>query len=206
MRNLVLFLAISPLTLCAQSVSKAIEKGNALYRQQQFVQAAEEYRKAIQADPANKEARFNLANAIYKQDNKVQAAELLNGLSKDVQEKGLLSKIYYNKGVILSRQKNLEASIDAYKNALRNNPDDKEARENLQKALEELKKKSPPPPKKEDKKKKQPQQQQQKQPQSKLNPKETERQLKLLEQKEKEVQQRVQSERSKTGGDSRKDW
>ena len=42
----------------------------------------------------------------------------------------------------LTSQKKLEESIEAYKNALRYNPDDKEARENLQKALLELKKKN----------------------------------------------------------------
>ena len=57
----------------------------------------------------------------------------------------LKGKAYYNKGVVLSRSKKLEESIEAYKNALRQNPDDKEARENLQKALLELKKKKPPP-------------------------------------------------------------
>ena len=67
--------------------------------------------------------------------------------------------------MILSQQKNLEESIEAYKNALRNNPDDKEARENLQKALLELRKKTPPP-KKEKKENKKQDQQQQKQPQS----------------------------------------
>ena len=54
----------------------------------------------------------------------------------------------------MSQQKKLEESIDAYKNALRQNPNDKEARENLQKALLELKKKTPPPKKKASRKKK----------------------------------------------------
>ena len=112
--------------------------------------------------------------------------------------------VYYNKGAILSRQKKLEESIEAYKNSLRLNPDDKEARENLQKALLELKKKNPPKKKEEqDKKKKQ---QQQKQPQSKMSPKEAQQRLQLLAQKEKEVQQRIQKEKSKSGGNQTKDW
>ena len=60
------------------------------------------------------------------------------------QKPGIKAKSYYNKGAILSSQKKLEESIEAYKNAFRQNPDDKEARENLQKALLELKKKTPP--------------------------------------------------------------
>ena len=113
----------------------------------------------------------------------------------------LKGKAYYNQGVGYSTQKNLEASIEAYKNALRQNPGDNEARENLQKALMELKKRNPPPKPKENKKN----QKQQKQ-QPKMNQKEAEQRLKLLEQKEKEVQQRLQNEKSKAAAGQPKDW
>lgn len=189
----------------AQQADKAIQKGNDYYKQQQFAKAAEEYNKAVSADPANQTAKFNLANALYKQDKKVEAVQLFTGVANTVTGKESRSKAFYNKGVILSQQKNLEESIEAYKNALRNKPDDKEARENLQKALLELKKKNPPKKKEQDKKKKQ-EPQQQKQPQSRISPKEAEQRLKLLQQKEKQVQQRVQSERNKTGAGQKKDW
>ena len=39
-----------------------------------------------------------------------------------------------------------------------------------------------------------------------MNPKEADQRLKLLQQKEKEVQQRVQKEKTKTGGSQAKDW
>ncbi len=39
-----------------------------------------------------------------------------------------------------------------------------------------------------------------------MNRKEAEQRLKLLEQKEKEVQQRLQKEKSKAGGSQAKDW
>ena len=116
------------------------------------------------------------------------------------------SKAYYNKGVVLSQQQKLEESIEAYKNALRQNPADNEARENLQKALLELKNKNPPKKKDDKHDKTNKDQQQKKQPQSKLSPKEAEQRLKLLEQKEKEAQQRLQKEKSKTGGGQPKDW
>ena len=200
------YLCIFSLPALSQNAESSVKKGNDYYIQKQYVKAAEEYNRAIELEPGNTTAKFNLGNAFYKQDNKVDAAEIFTGLTNTLKEKALLSKVFYNKGVILSQQKNLEASIEAYKSALRNDPTDKEARENLQKALQELKKKTPPPPKKKEQDKKKQQQQQQKQPQSKLSPKETEQRLKLLEQKEKQVQQRVQSERSKTGGSSKKDW
>lgn len=185
---------------------KNISEGNDFYKKGEYAKAVNAYTKALQADPLNKTAKFNQANTLYKQDQKVEAVQLYTALSRDAGEKDMKAKSFYNKGVILSQQKNLEESIEAYKSALRNNPDDKEARENLQKALLELKKKAPPPKNEKKEKKKQEQQQQQKQPQSKMSPKETEQRLKLLQQKEKEVQQRLQKEKSKTGGSQAKDW
>lgn len=186
-------------------VEKIIHAANELYKQQQYEQAAAEYKKAIEIDPANTTAKFNLANALSKQGKQDEAVKSFTQIAGDSNEAGFKSKNYYNKGAILSQQKKLEESIEAYKNALRNNPADKEARENLQKALLELKKKNPPPKKQEDKKKNQ-DQKQQKQPQSKLSPKEAEQRLNLLEQKEKEVQQRLQKEKAKAGGSQAKDW
>ena len=202
---LTIFLVLDCLSAFAQQADKAIRKGNDYYKQQQFAKAAEEYYKAAGADPANQTAKFNLANALYKQDKKVEAVQLFTGVANLATGKELRSTAFYNKGVILSQQKNLEESIEAYKNALRNKPDDKEARENLQKALLELKKKNPPKKKEQDKKKQQ-EPQQKKQPQSRISPKEAEQRLKLLQQKEKQVQQRVQSERNKTGAGQKKDW
>lgn len=39
-----------------------------------------------------------------------------------------------------------------------------------------------------------------------MSPKEAEQRLKLLEQKEKELNQRMQKEKSKSGGNQAKDW
>ncbi len=186
------------------TVEKIIQAGNEYYRQQQFAKATEQYNKAVETEPTNKTAKFNQANALYKQDKKVQAAEIFAQVAKDATDKEVRSKAYYNKGVILSQQKNLEESIEAYKDALRNNPEDKEARENLQKALLELKKKNAQKKKEDQPKKKN--KEQKKQPQSKMSPKEADQRLKLLQQKEKEVQQRVQKEKTKTGGSQAKDW
>jgi tetratricopeptide (TPR) repeat protein len=184
-------------------VEKIIQTGNDYYKQQLYAKASEEYYKAVAAYPANMTARFNLANALYKQDKKVDAVQLFAEVAGTSTVKETRSKAFYNKGVILSDQNNLEESIEAYKNALRNNSGDKEARENLQKALLELKKKKAGKKKENDQQKNK---DQKKQPQSKMNPKEAEQRLKLLQQKEKEVQQRVQKEKTKTGGSQAKDW
>lgn len=188
----------------AQDAEKSIRDGNLFYRQQQYEKAEAAYQKALQEDPANLKAKFNLANTRQQLGKQEEAIKSYSEVAESAKENEPRANASYNKGVVLSGQKKLEESIEAYKNALRNNPADKDARENLQKALLELKKKNPP--KKEEKKDPKKQQQQKKQQRPKMSPKEAEQRLKLLEQKEKELNQRMQKEKSKTGGNQAKDW
>ena len=207
--NDLFFIIISAVQVHAQSelpqqeeMDRIIQKGNELYKQQQYQQAEAVYNEVLEKQSSNNTAKYNRAIVLYKQGKKEEAIKVFDDLAFKTEDRELKSKAHYNKGAVLSGQVKLEESIEAYKNALRQNPDDKQARENLQKALLELKKKIPP---KKDNKKKEQQKQQQK-PQPKMNQKEAEQRLKLLEQKEKEVQQRMQKEKSKTGGGQPKDW
>jgi len=184
----------------AQDPNKNIETGNNYYRQQQYDKAESEYRGVLETSSRNNTAKFNLADALIKQSKTDEANKLLSQLNVTENGNDLRSKAIYNQGVILTQQKKLEESIEAYKETLRLNQGDKEARENLQKALLELKKKNPP--KKQEEKKKQEQKQQ---PKPKISPRDAQQQLKLLEQKEKQVQERLQKN-SRTGNAQPKDW
>ena len=177
--------------LAAQSANSYILKGNTLYEESKFDQAEIQYRMALETDPKNITARYNLANALQKQKKYNEALALLEEVSAATKDKKLKASTYYNHGVAHTKLKNLELSIESYKNALRNNPDDKEARENLQKALRELKKN---------------QSQSQSQSQSKMSQKEAEQKLKQLQQKEKELQQRMQSKNKEGSGNQAEDW
>lgn len=185
----------------AQQAENYIVNGNEFYRQQQYEQAEKQYRQAVSIDPKNEKALFNLGNTLFKLNKADEAKAIFIDLANRNEEPLNRSAAYYNYGVILTKEKKLEESIEAYKNSLRQNPDDKEARENLQKALLEQKKKNPK--KQDDKKQKQDQQQK---PQSKMSKKEAEQKLKLLEQKEKNAQKRLQKEKAKSGTSLPKDW
>ena len=199
-------------------------KGNDLYRKQQYEQAVKEYEKALEENKTNPIVFYNYANALYRTGSAEKATKIFDSLAKAPVEDNLRSASHYNVASILSRQLEdvkannkkiegrpdvlgstqtvlLEQSIEFYKKALRINPTDKQARENLQKALLELKKKNPP--KKQDEKKKE---QPPKQPKPKISPKQAEQQLKLLQEKEKQVQQKLQKNSSKTGNALPKDW
>ncbi len=188
----------------AQNPQQSIRKGNDLYRQGDFAKAEAAYSEALNTSPGNQTAKFNRAASMEKQDRHDEAIKQYDELIAGTTDVSLQAKAYYNKGAILSKQKKLEESIEAYKNALRRDPSDTQARENLQKALLELRKKQPPPPRKQDEKKKEEKKQQQQQP--KMNKKEAEQKLKLLEQKERELQQRMQNQKSSSTGGGRKDW
>lgn len=191
----------------SQNSNELIYSANDLYKKQEFEKAENAYDKIIEKDRFNTTAKFNLANTYFRRSKKDDAVKAFDFLTSDGQPSDLRERSYYNKGVVLSRQEKLEESIESYKNALRLNPSDTSARENLQKALFELKKKQPPPKKEEPKPKKQQDQKKQNQQQQKMNQKEAEQRLQMMEQKEKQVLQRMQSEKSKSSSNVvAKDW
>jgi Ca-activated chloride channel homolog len=185
----------------ASAVDNDIAKGNDYYKNQQYQQAEEQYKKALATEPNSQTGRLNLAAALVRQNKKEEAMGVYDALIKTATENNVLATAWYNKGVILSGEDKLEESIEAYKNALRKNPDDTQTRENLQKALLELKKQQQL-----SSKNKKPTPQQPKPSSSKLKKREADQRLKLLQQKEKQVQDKVQKEKTKGGGSQSKDW
>jgi Ca-activated chloride channel homolog len=165
-------------------------KGNRFYQQSQFDLAEAQYRKALEYDPANEKAKYNLANALQKQKKYDEAAKLLDDLAGSTKDNSVKFAAYYNQGVSYTKMKNLDASIESYKNALRHNPNDKEARENLEKALLQ--------------KKNQQSSSQQKKSQSNMSQKEAQQKLDMLNQKEKQLHQRKDKEQQGSG--QAQDW
>lgn len=199
-----------------QNVNSAIRNGNKLYQQKIFDQSAAEYKKAITVSPENPVANYNLGNAQFRTNQYDEATNSFESTIVNSKEKPVKEKSFYNKGVAYSKQQKLDESIEAWKNALKLDGKDEEARENLQKALLEKKKQQQKQDQKKDKnekkkedqkqdKNKQKQDQKPDQQQSKLNKKQVDQLLKALAQKEKEVQQKMQQQNaSPTKQD--KDW
>ena len=108
----------------SQKAEDAINKGNEYYRQSQFDLAERQYRLALKTDPNNQVAQHNLAIALYRQKKNDEAKDVLKDISTNGKGKYVRSSAYYNAGVIATKEKDLEGSIEAYKNALRLTPDD----------------------------------------------------------------------------------
>jgi Ca-activated chloride channel family protein len=192
----------------AQKEQKLVYQGNELYKKQQFDKAAAQYQKAADINAKNPVALYNLGNAFYKSKKIENAEKAFEAAADNAKDATAKSQAYYNKGVTLSRQKKLIESIDAYKNTLRINPTDQQARENLQKALNELKKQ---PPKQggggggDDNKKDKQNEPKQEKNNSKLNQKQVEQMLNNLRNEEKRLQQNVQKKNNQ-GQPNSKDW
>jgi Ca-activated chloride channel homolog len=188
------------LQVAAQNNNAAIHKGNELYKQKNFEASQQEYNKVLTTEPANATANYNNGNAQFRGNKPDEAIKSYDNTITGSKDKALRQKAFYNKGVALSKQQKLQESIDAWKESLKLDANDQEARENLQKALQELKKqqeqqKNDENKEKKDKKQDQKQKQQDKKPQeqqSKLNKQQVEQLLKALQQKEKEIQQKMQ--------------
>jgi Ca-activated chloride channel family protein len=206
----ILSVLITTVAYCQQEKPLVI-KGNELYKRQQYDKAAEEYQKAAEMNEKNPQAMYNLGNALYKSKKTEAAQKVYETAAENAKDATGKSRADYNKGVALTRQTKLQESIDAYKDALRLVPTDEEARQNLQKALNELKKQQQQQQPKQDKKNKDNKDKNKQNPndqpqnKSKLNQKQAEQMLNSLRQEEKKLQQGVQK-RNNTGGANSKDW
>jgi len=133
--------------LFAQSVRKKVESGNELYYQEKYDDASNKYQDALIDEPESPEIQFNIAGSGYKLK---KYDEALKGYEKllSVPDAVFQSKVHYNIGNTLFRSGKIAESILAYKRALELNPDDIDAKFNLEFArnfLKEHAKKEPMP-------------------------------------------------------------
>ncbi len=134
----VVVLALIPGMLSAQSESASIRKGNRQYEDKKFKEAEIEYRKALEKKPQSHRGSFNLGNTEYRQDKFDEAADNFLRSASGNPNKSVAAKAYHNMGNALLKAQKLEESINAYKHALRLNPQDEDTRYNLAYAMRYL--------------------------------------------------------------------
>ena len=118
-------------TACAQADKKFIRQGNREYEKSRYSESEILYRKALDKNKQSADAVFNAGDALYKQEKYEDAGkqfiENIN-LNEDSNKK---SAGFYNLGNSFLKSNKLKESIDAYKNSLRLNPQNLEAKYNL---------------------------------------------------------------------------
>jgi len=105
-----------------------------------YLDAELNYRKALEKEPNNWDASYNLANSLYKQGKFEESTKQFQAVATlDSGDKDKTAQAYHNLGNSLLQASKLDEAIEAYKNALRNNPKDLETKYNLTWAMNKKK-------------------------------------------------------------------
>jgi len=113
-----------------ESYNKNLYDGNINY-DKDFLLTENSYRKAISINSSNIKAPYNLSNKYYEEglydEALIRQAEALKNANSSNEK----HRINHNIGNILMKKDLCKEALEAYKDALRNNPNDDETRYNL---------------------------------------------------------------------------
>lgn len=129
MRKLTLILA--GFLLAASSLSDA-RKANEAFQEGDYELAAQLYRQAIDQNPEDGRLYFNLGNALSKAgraEAALEAYEEYRQLAEETEQQALAD---YNKGKVFTDLEDYDQALSHYRDALRKNPKDADARHNYE--------------------------------------------------------------------------
>lgn len=216
MKRSLTFIALIALSMASfsQTAVKQVRNGNKAYEKKNFKEAEISYRKSLQKDSTYFRGRFNLADALYKQQQYEKAAGIFNDLSQKDIDKKTKAKVYHNLGNSIlqnalssdtispqNKQEKLKQSITAYKNSLRNQPEDKESKYNLEYAkklltrIQQQKQQQQQQQQNKQQQQKQQQQKQQQQQQKQISKQDAEKMLEALKNDEQKTQEKLQKQK-----------
>jgi tetratricopeptide (TPR) repeat protein len=211
------FFSLLSFSSLAQNEKEVLKKGNEEYKKADYSAAAATYGEVVKKNDANSTAQYNLGNALYKSDKKEEALTAYEKAQSQMTNYGERSNALYNKGVVLQNDKKLEDCIVAYKNALKLDPNNVDARHNLQLALKKQQQekqkqdqdKKDKDDKNKDKNKKPDDKDNNKQPKPKpsnISQKDAAQKLDALMQKEKDLQDKLHKVNAASPDKPEKDW
>ncbi len=116
-----------------------MREGNKQYNAEKAEDAEKSYRRALDVDEKSNMATFNLGDALYRQKKYEEAGKEFEKAASETTDKMDKSRAYHNLGNSYLQQQKLKESIEAYKQALRNNPNDADTKYNLSYAMNLLK-------------------------------------------------------------------
>lgn len=198
MKKPILMFAV--LAVCASAAAQSQRhvrsydrSGNEKYEAKHYQDAEMDYRRALNISPSDSVARFNLATSLIRQQDQAKLAEadsILNGLIMESEQQGnraLLARSLYQKGEIAMMSQQYEQAANAFKESLKRNPSDDEARFNYLLAKKQLENQQ-----KQDQQNKD--QQQQKQDQQKQQQEQEQKQQQKQDQQNQQQQQQQNQE------------
>lgn len=115
----------------SQNDRQLIRNGNRWFHQQNYAKAEVEYRKALDKNSNNAQAMYNLGCALMQQQKDSVAVRLFQNAGKIETGKNRKAMVYHNIGVVCQKHQMYSEAIEAYKESLKNNPNDDQTRYNL---------------------------------------------------------------------------
>ena len=126
---LILSLLLSPVV--AQNARQLVRQGNKQFRLGNAAESEVSYRKAVEKDARNPQANYNLGNALMLQWKDSLAITQFEKAAKQETNPLRRAQAFHNMGVVCQQHQMFGEAIEAYKEALRNNPTDDQTRYNL---------------------------------------------------------------------------
>jgi len=120
-----------------------LSQGALAIENNEFITGEVAYRKAIAIEENKATGSYNLGNAYYKNNKNEEALSRFVNAAKVATTKPQAHQAFHNLGNALMNQKEYSRAVEAYKNALRNNPSDDQSRYNLALAKDLLEKNPP---------------------------------------------------------------
>jgi Ca-activated chloride channel family protein len=125
------------LSACGTSPGRLVKDGNEAFASGDYLVAMEAYAEAQETAPDSAEPIYNSGNAQYRQERYPEAQESLQA-ALALSDGHLTQSAQYNLGNVAFQSAQWEAAIEAYKEALRINPNDEQAKYNLELALQQV--------------------------------------------------------------------
>jgi len=186
---LLLFLLVAS-TVAAEDYVDLVDKGNKAYKNGQYKEALEQYHMAETDLPESPELDYNIAGALSQDGGYEESVDkyqkALNSTDINLEEAA-----HYNLGNTYFRMQDYQKAIESYQKSLEINPDDIDAKYNLELARRMLKEQMK-------------QQQQDQQQQQKQDKKEQQQQKQEEQQQEQQKQQQDQQQEQQNQQDQEK--
>lgn len=144
-------ISVADMQASTRKERQLVSKGNKLYTERKFVEAASAYSEALKENPNSASAQYNLGLATMRQvtnpsDTTPAAKAKLQAAAKSFEsvalrakdKPGIAAKANYNLGNMAFNTKDYAGAVQHYKQALRIDPDDNNARHNLRIAQKQL--------------------------------------------------------------------
>ncbi len=123
---LVAALMLLVLPAMGQADRHDVRAGNRKFRKDKFKEAEIDYRKAVLKDSTSMKAQYNLASALYRQEDWEGAQKALSAVDSE----GAPAQYHYNAGDVALQRKDYASAVKSFREALLQDPDDLDAKEN----------------------------------------------------------------------------